>query len=405
MPAVRRSARRPGRAARSGAAPASTRVTPGHRPRPGRPAAPARSGRWAAVAGWSPRPTCAGERGQPGRHASTWSPSTRAGRATSSSLLGPASEVGRALAGAPSRPRPRRPRPLARRASARAGLRRRGRLPPRPDGRPGASRPASWPPACSGSPASTALPAVLTNAVRYADPPGAATADVLDAARRLVALDARHVDRVNAEGYLKPGTQMQRVAERGRPARPGEADGCAALLAATRASPTGACSTRAPTSVSARSTCPSSTSLDSGRRAARRGGPARALRGRARRALRATRTDPRRPGPARRRARRHRRTSATRPTSSPSPRSCDLIRDDGRPGRRARLRRRQPRQLPARDLRGRPDAPRAADGTLPLPAAAGAARRRHRRRVRPPHRGLRADPRALRRRAGAPACR
>ena len=54
--------------------------------------------------------------------------------------------------------------------------------------------------------------AVLTNTVRYADPSGAATADLLDSARRLVALDLRHVDRVNAEGYLKPGPAMATVA-------------------------------------------------------------------------------------------------------------------------------------------------------------------------------------------------
>ncbi|MDP9408453.1 MAG: DNA polymerase III subunit alpha, partial [Actinomycetota bacterium] len=41
----------------------------------------------------------------------------------------------------------------------------------------------------------------------------APTADVLDAARRLVPLDARHVDRVNAEGSLKPGKEMAELAE------------------------------------------------------------------------------------------------------------------------------------------------------------------------------------------------
>ncbi len=56
------------------------------------------------------------------------------------------------------------------------------------------------------------VPAVLTNAVRYATPDGAATADVLDAARRLVALDVRHVDRVTAQGHLASGAQMARTA-------------------------------------------------------------------------------------------------------------------------------------------------------------------------------------------------
>ncbi|HEY5183425.1 MAG TPA: DNA polymerase III subunit alpha [Actinomycetes bacterium] len=54
--------------------------------------------------------------------------------------------------------------------------------------------------------------AVLTNAVRYAEPAAAVTADVLDAARRLVALDLRHIDRSNAEGHLKSGAQMRAVA-------------------------------------------------------------------------------------------------------------------------------------------------------------------------------------------------
>ena len=59
----------------------------------------------------------------------------------------------------------------------------------------------------------TGTTAVLTNAVRYADPGDAPTADVLDAARRLVALDERHVDRTNAEGWLKPGKEMAGLAE------------------------------------------------------------------------------------------------------------------------------------------------------------------------------------------------
>jgi error-prone DNA polymerase len=54
---------------------------------------------------------------------------------------------------------------------------------------------------------------VLTNAVRYADRTDAPTVDVLDAARRLVPLDLRHVDRDNAEGFMKSGKQMAEVAE------------------------------------------------------------------------------------------------------------------------------------------------------------------------------------------------
>jgi error-prone DNA polymerase len=57
------------------------------------------------------------------------------------------------------------------------------------------------------------VPVVLSNAVRYVDALDAPTADVLDAARRLVPLDARHVDRRTAEGYLKSGKEMVQVAE------------------------------------------------------------------------------------------------------------------------------------------------------------------------------------------------
>ncbi|MEA2398087.1 MAG: error-prone polymerase, partial [Thermoleophilaceae bacterium] len=75
--------------------------------------------------------------------------------------------------------------------------------------------------------------AVLTNVVRYADRADAPTADVLDAARRLVALDARHVDRVNAEAALLSGKEMAEVAaEIARMA--GRDDDGRALLARTR---------------------------------------------------------------------------------------------------------------------------------------------------------------------------
>jgi error-prone DNA polymerase len=57
------------------------------------------------------------------------------------------------------------------------------------------------------------VPVVLTNAVRYVDALDAPTADVLDASRRLVPLDLRHVDRRTAEGYLKSGKEMADVAE------------------------------------------------------------------------------------------------------------------------------------------------------------------------------------------------
>lgn len=56
------------------------------------------------------------------------------------------------------------------------------------------------------------IPAILTNAVRYLAPEQARVADVLDAARQLVSLDSRHVQRNNGQGFLKSGAQMHQVA-------------------------------------------------------------------------------------------------------------------------------------------------------------------------------------------------
>ena len=121
-------------------------------------------------------------------------------------LLGPTSELGRALT-------VRRP-DLARAVLARW----RDAVPARedllvevvshrgPDDTPRAAR-------MLGFATDEGVPAVLSNAVRYADRLDAPTADVLDASRRLVALDARHVDRVNAEGCLKSGKEMHEVAD------------------------------------------------------------------------------------------------------------------------------------------------------------------------------------------------
>ena len=53
---------------------------------------------------------------------------------------------------------------------------------------------------------------VLTNAVRYARREDAPVADVLDAARQLVPLDIRHLDRRTGEGYLKSSAQMGEIA-------------------------------------------------------------------------------------------------------------------------------------------------------------------------------------------------
>jgi error-prone DNA polymerase len=85
--------------------------------------------------------------------------------------------------------------------------------------------------------ARTRVQVVLTNAVRFADRLDAPTTDVLDATRRLVPMDLRHLDRRNAEGFLKSGKQMHEVAEEiCRYAGLGESEHAATeLLAHTRA--------------------------------------------------------------------------------------------------------------------------------------------------------------------------
>jgi error-prone DNA polymerase len=54
---------------------------------------------------------------------------------------------------------------------------------------------------------------VLAHAVRYADPSQGRVVDVLDATRRLVALDDRHRDRPNAQGFLAPADFMADIAD------------------------------------------------------------------------------------------------------------------------------------------------------------------------------------------------
>ncbi len=56
------------------------------------------------------------------------------------------------------------------------------------------------------------IPAVLTNAVRYADPAQHRVADVLDAARLLRPIDRRRLD--CGERWLKDGPTMTEIAER-----------------------------------------------------------------------------------------------------------------------------------------------------------------------------------------------
>ncbi|TDD89143.1 DNA polymerase III subunit alpha [Actinomadura rubrisoli] len=75
------------------------------------------------------------------------------------------------------------------------------------------------------------VPAVLTNAVRYLEPADHPVAQVLDVTRRLVPLDRRHLDDRTGHAYLKSVPEMRRVAELScGPDR----DEASALLAATR---------------------------------------------------------------------------------------------------------------------------------------------------------------------------
>ncbi|GAA4715749.1 DNA polymerase III subunit alpha [Pedococcus ginsenosidimutans] len=123
-------------------------------------------------------------------------------------LLGPDSDVGRAL--------------LARRTDqARALLAAwRRRLPPDsvvvevvchagPEGTPASRAHARR---LLGLADEQGVPAVLTAAVRHVEPGESAVVDVLDAARRLVALDTRHLDRVTDAAHLASTPVMHTVA-------------------------------------------------------------------------------------------------------------------------------------------------------------------------------------------------
>ncbi|WP_068264627.1 DNA polymerase III subunit alpha, partial [Janibacter limosus] len=84
---------------------------------------------------------------------------------------------------------------------------------------------------------SCGVPAVLTAAVRHLRPEDASTADVLDATRRLVALDARHLDRVTTAGHLADDATMAASAHRVTTALGGGAGGwsCASPTQRARA--------------------------------------------------------------------------------------------------------------------------------------------------------------------------
>ncbi|MFC1430282.1 DNA polymerase III subunit alpha [Streptacidiphilus sp. N1-3] len=82
-----------------------------------------------------------------------------------------------------------------------------------------------------GLAADLGIEAVLSNAVRYADPAQAPVADVLDAARRLVPIDERRLD--GGQRWLRPEADMRRIAEHIAAAAGQEHGGAARLLAAT----------------------------------------------------------------------------------------------------------------------------------------------------------------------------
>src|SRR3954447_10674201 len=175
---------------------------------------------WAAVCRLVSAVQLAGERGAPVADLAVLAPWLESGDVVV--LLGPASEVGAALA--------RRRDDLAHQALSpwREVVPAENlllelvshRLPQRQDAVWG---PGTTPHAArmAGFARGVGLDAVLTNAVRYADRRDAPVVDVLDAARRLVALGSadlkRHVGpagfRANAEGFLKSGKQMLEVAE------------------------------------------------------------------------------------------------------------------------------------------------------------------------------------------------
>jgi error-prone DNA polymerase len=123
-------------------------------------------------------------------------------------LLGPDSDVGRAvLAG-------RRERASDLLATWRALLPRDGLavevvLHGGPEGTPGCRSHAAR---LLGLADAAGIPAVLTAAVRHADPGQVRTVDLLDAARRLVVLDSRHLDRVTDAGHLADTAAMHATA-------------------------------------------------------------------------------------------------------------------------------------------------------------------------------------------------
>ncbi|PPK95251.1 error-prone DNA polymerase [Kineococcus xinjiangensis] len=183
---------------------------------------------WAALCRLVSETHLRGERGHPVSSAELVA--AAAGGGNLAVLLGPASEVGRAV--------------LARRDDlARAVLERWRALLPEgclhvevvchhgPE-----RRPASLPHAARMLALARAVgvPAVLTNAVRSPAPGGAVVTDLLDAIRRLAPLGERHLDRTTGQAHLLPAADMARTALAvARTAGPGASRTAAELLATT----------------------------------------------------------------------------------------------------------------------------------------------------------------------------
>ncbi len=120
-------------------------------------------------------------------------------------LLGPDSDVGRAvLAGQRERARDLLARWRA--LLPRGGLAVEVVLHGGPEGTPGCRSHAAR---LLGLADAAGVPAVLSAAVRHAEPGQVRTVDVLDAARRLVVLDSRHLDRVTDAGHLAGTGEMR----------------------------------------------------------------------------------------------------------------------------------------------------------------------------------------------------
>lgn len=123
-------------------------------------------------------------------------------------LLGPDSDVGRALL-AGRRERARDLLEAWRAVLPRDGLALEVVLHGGPEGTPGCRSHAAR---LLGLADEAGVPAVLAAAVRHADPGQVRTVDVLDAARRLVVLDSRHLDRVTDAGHLADTASMHAAA-------------------------------------------------------------------------------------------------------------------------------------------------------------------------------------------------